>query len=381
MRESIDDIIKRQDEAFAQCMDFGELYKALRKCCRGVRWKDSVIGYESNGLKNTYILQEELLSGTYKISPYHKFTIREPKPRRITALHIRDRQFQRSFRDKVLYPEIANSFIYDNLACQIGKGTDKAHERMKTHLRRYCNKHGNEGWCVALDIYHYFEETLHEISRQMVATRIKSPSAYSMCSTIIGSFGSGEKGTDLGSDPAQLIQLLVLNDIDHYFKDTLRIKTYLRYNDDVFILVPTKEEALYLLNILKKLLRLKGLRANKKTRIYPMKDGMLWLKWVYRILDSGKIIKVPIKSKASTERRRLRKMKEKLDAGIMTMDDIQAHYQGWLANVEKGNTHMFIYNMNKYYKELFGEEYPYIPLKQRKREANYKRNQLMPILT
>ena len=84
---------------YDKAIEFGTLYKALKKCCKNVRWKDSVVGYEANALKNTYLLRQDLLNGTYKISPYQVFQIHEPKERTIVATRIRDRQFQRELCD------------------------------------------------------------------------------------------------------------------------------------------------------------------------------------------------------------------------------------------------------------------------------------------
>ena len=58
------------EDYFDKAIEFGNLYKALKKSCRNVRWKDSVVGYEANGLKNTYLLRQDILHGKYKISPY-----------------------------------------------------------------------------------------------------------------------------------------------------------------------------------------------------------------------------------------------------------------------------------------------------------------------
>lgn len=84
------------DEYFDKAIEFGNLYRALKNSCRNVRWKDSVVGYEANGLKNTYNLRQDLLKGKYRISPYQHFTVYEPKKREIVATRLRDRQFQKA---------------------------------------------------------------------------------------------------------------------------------------------------------------------------------------------------------------------------------------------------------------------------------------------
>jgi len=107
-----------KEEYFDKAISFKPLYKGLKMSCRNVRWKDSVVGYEHNGLKNTYLLSKSLKNGTYKISKYQQFEIYEPKKRVILASRIVDRQFQRSLCECGLYEDITEHFIYDNCACQ-----------------------------------------------------------------------------------------------------------------------------------------------------------------------------------------------------------------------------------------------------------------------
>lgn len=76
-----DSAAKNMGKQFDEAIQFGALYKALKKCCRGVRWKPSTAGYEHYALANTYRLRQELLHGSYKLSSYQRFTIREPKVR------------------------------------------------------------------------------------------------------------------------------------------------------------------------------------------------------------------------------------------------------------------------------------------------------------
>lgn len=130
---------------YDKAISFIPLYKGLKKSCNNVRWKDSIVGYEHNALRNTHRLSKSLKDGTYKISKYQGFTIYEPKERYILASRIPDRQFQRSLCECGLYDDITEHFIRDNVACQKGKGTDDALERMKMHLSRYYRKHGDYG--------------------------------------------------------------------------------------------------------------------------------------------------------------------------------------------------------------------------------------------
>ena len=53
--------------SYKEVISFENLYKGLKEACRNIRWKDSTVGYEHNGLRNTYKLRRDLLEGKYKI--------------------------------------------------------------------------------------------------------------------------------------------------------------------------------------------------------------------------------------------------------------------------------------------------------------------------
>ena len=84
--------------------------------------------------------------GKYKQKKTRKFKVYYPKERDIVSVHFRDRVFQRSLNDNILYPKISRSFIYDNMACQKGKGPDKARELSAKVLQKAW--HG--GICVKM---------------------------------------------------------------------------------------------------------------------------------------------------------------------------------------------------------------------------------------
>ena len=106
----------------------------MQKCKRGVIWKDSVANFVLNGIPEVAKLSNELENGTYRERSHKYFTILYPKEREIMSIAFRDRVYQRSLNDVAIYPTMSKSFIYDNAACQKGKGSDFARKRMKCHM-------------------------------------------------------------------------------------------------------------------------------------------------------------------------------------------------------------------------------------------------------
>lgn len=246
---------------------FRNLYNAMHKCSRNVKWKDSVYGYLDNGLVNIYKLRKSLYDGTYKISKYTQFKVYEPKERDIVSTRFNDRVFQRSLCDNYLYHEVTKHFIYDNVACQEDKGTTLGLNRLTCQMQRFWRKHGMDGWIYKFDLKDYFGSTPHSVAFESVSSRIDDDWVESEVLRLVKSFNQGEdpnKGMGLGSEPTQLTQLAVLDDLDHYIKEQLHIKHYIRYMDDFILIHHDKEYLKYCGEKIRERIQSKGLRLSLK---------------------------------------------------------------------------------------------------------------------
>ncbi len=336
---------------------FEHLYEALHKCKHNVLWKDSVAGFVKNGLVNCYKLKQQLEDDTYTIDPYTMFTIYEPKKREIVSTRIKDRVFQRSLCDNYLYPTITKSFIYDNCACQIGKGTIFARDRLKCHLQRHYRQYGLNGYTLKCDISNYFGSTPHRVAIEAVDKRVPDEWVVDKVAQIVRSFNQGADpniGMGLGSQVTQIIQLAVLDDLDHFIKEQLRIKRYERYMDD-FISIHI--DKLFLKDVLCQIDdKLSGLGlalSPKKTYIAPISQPIHFLGFSFRLTDTGKVVCKVLPENISHERRKLTKLAQRVRGGKMTKAEVDKCYISYKAHISYGDCHNLILEMDKFYKNLW----------------------------
>ena len=338
---------------------FDNLYKALKKCRHNVIWKDSVATFLDKGLLNCLRLRESILDESYEINPYSIFYIHEPKERKIVSTRIKDRVFQRSLCDNYLTQVITKSFIYDNCACQVGKGTQFARDRLKCHLQRFYRKHGYDGYVLKCDISDYFGSTSHEIAIQTVKRYITDPWALKETIRVINSFNDGKDplvGMGLGSQLTQLIQLAVLDDMDHFIKETLKVKHYLRYMDDFIFIHEDKNYLLYCKREIERILRQKGLRlSKKKTQVFSIRQPIKFLGFTYWIKPSGRVILRINKEKISHERRKLKRQIGRASTGYMTFHKVKQCYISWIAHADNGDDYYIVEKMNDFYKSKGGK--------------------------
>ena len=338
---------------------FSKLYKAAQICRRNVKWKDSVAHFTNHSLVSVYKLKQHVESETYQISPYLGFVIREPKRRLITSTRFKDRVFQRSLCDNYLTNEISRDFIPDNYACQKGKGTDRARECIERNLKMFYRLYGTCGYVLKVDVHDYFGSTDHEYAIEQVKKRVRDEWTVNEVTRIIKSFNSNgdySKGIGLGSQVSQLIQLAVLDDLDHYIKEKLCVKLYARYMDD-FVLI--HEDKDYLKRCLKKIVRfLKRQKLEispKKTNIFPITQPIKFLGFSFRLTNSGKVTKRILPSNIKAQRRKIKKLYKRVLEGKMTIEKFEECYQSWRAFVKKTDSRGRMLKMDKFKNKLKGE--------------------------
>lgn len=336
---------------------FDNLYIAMNKCKQNVIWKDSVAGFVKCGIKNCRLLELDLMNGTYEIQKYHTFVINEPKRREIVSTRMRDRVFQRSLCDNYLTKEITKGFIYDNCACQENKGTKFARDRLKHHLRKHFRKYGLEGYVLKCDLSNFFGSTSHEVAYNAVKKRVKDEWALKEVKRIIDSFNEGEDpniGMGLGSQVTQLIQLAVLDDLDHIIKEKLHIKGYVRYNDDFILIHKDKEHLKYCKGVIEEEITKLELKLNqKKTQLFPITQNINFLGFRFKLMKDGNVIQKILPEKVSHERRKLKKLVLRVKNGYMTKDQVDKCFESWKAHAKQGDDYFIIRTMEKFYKELW----------------------------
>ena len=135
-----------------------------------------------------------------------------------------------------------------------------------------------------------------------------------------------EKVFPIGNMTSQLLAIYFLNDLDHYIKEKLYCKYYVRYMDDFIIFHHDKER----LKVIKKEIEEKvkefKLELNKKTNIYDLKHGFDFLSYYFFLKGKRLIIKV----NSQTKRRIKKKMRKLKKINAPNYENVKASYMGYL---------------------------------------------------
>ena len=334
---------------------FDPLYESMQKCRKGVIWKDSVASYSLNGIERTMKLSEQLHDGTYKAKPPVHFQITSPKPREIASITFRDRVFQRSLNDNAVYPTMSKSFIYDNFACQKGKGTDAARNRLKEFLQKYYRKHGHDGYVAQFDIHGYYPNMSHEVTENLFKEALTDDICNLVLRILREQYG-GDKGYNPGSQLIQIAGISILDKFDHFVKEQLHAKFYIRYMDDFMIISHDYAYLEQCMIAVEQYLNNLPFELNpKKTRIYPLKEGIEFLGFYYKLTETGKVIKTVRTENVKRERKKLRRLVAKSQRGGLPREKVDESYAAWRNHASKGNSYRLLQRMDAYYQSLWGD--------------------------
>lgn len=344
-----------EDELLETVIGFDALYKSMYRCRANVGWKDSVAHYCLNGVEETLKLEKQLKDGSYKARPQRKIYITHPKPREAVSIAFRDRVYQRSLNDNMIYPVMSKQFIRTNAACQKGKGTDFARECLDGYLREVFRKHGLNAWVLQGDIKGYYPNMSHAVAEDCFKKGLP-PAIYERTEAILRKQYEGEVGYNPGSQMIQIAGISVLSALDHFIKEQLRIRWYLRYMDDFILIHPDREYLEYCYEEIREFLEKIDFELHPdKTRIYPLKDGIKTLGFTHRLTDTGKIIRFIDPDNVKAERKKLYRLVQKEKRGEVPKGKSWECFQSWIAHAEHGNSFKLVQRMRQYYKLLWKE--------------------------
>ena len=221
-------------------------------------------------IRNIY---EELKNERYVVGKYNIFVIYEPKKRTIVSQGMKDKIINHLIARGILYPALLTCLLPYNVASRPNMGTRKALEYMDRYRKEFSAKF-QKYYILKCDISRFFLSINHKILKKKLRKKIKDPKALKIVFQIIVSHDSG---IGIGSMTSQVLAIFYLNDMDHFIKEELKIKGYIRYQDDFLLFSESKEYLECCLKKIREFLAKEKLELNQKTRIYTNKENICFL--------------------------------------------------------------------------------------------------------
>jgi len=247
--------MKRINQLYDQVCSIDNLLLADSIARRGKAKQTGVVEFDRNYDQNIADIYQELVTKSYKTSPYRHRTIMERKERVISILPYRDRVVQHAIMN-VLEPMFVSVFTRDTYACIKGRGVHLASNTLKGYLKDV------EGttYCLKIDIRKFYPSVDNEILKSLLRKKIKDKEMLWLLDGIIDS----ADGLPIGNYLSQYLSNFYLTYFDHWIKEVLRVKYYIRYADDIVILHRDKKYLHWLFNEISQYLE-----ANLKLSLKP----------------------------------------------------------------------------------------------------------------
>jgi retron-type reverse transcriptase len=263
---------------------FPTLLGAFRKASKGKRYRPEVLAFGANLEAELFQLQQELLSFVYSPGPYRQFTIREPKPRLVSAAPFRDRVVHHALI-AVIAPPLERHFVRTSYANRHGYGSHRA-------LRRFARACREHPWVLQADIRLYFPSIDHQLLLAQLERRIAClPTLWLLRAILANGASAGPaidafpgdnlptplprpRGLPIGNLTSQFLANLHLDPIDHRLRSLPGVRDYLRYVDDLSLFADHPEPLRHSLTVLRTELHALRLRLHpSKTQIRRTATG------------------------------------------------------------------------------------------------------------
>jgi len=260
---------------WTQITSWNNLLLAYNNARKGKSMRYDVMSFHQNVEENLYHIHKSLIEMTWTPKPFSSFEIiSENKRRFIEAPVFADRIVHHAIV-RVLEPIFETKFIFDSYSCRKGKGTHAAVNRVEQFIRTAKAK-WKQPYILKCDISKFFPSIDQTILWNILKRTIREKTVLELiqkASIVPGN--TTNKGIPIGALTSQLFANVYMNELDHFIKNKLQCRFYLRYADDFVILSENKENLHNILYEISNFLQTKlHLKLNPKTSIFPLSHGL-----------------------------------------------------------------------------------------------------------
>lgn len=329
--------MRRAGHLFDGVCSFENLLRAARRAQRGKRYRRDVLRFNLRLEDNLWLMRRELLAGSWRPAGHRHFKVFEPKERWISAAPYRDRVLHHALCS-VIEPILDRRFIHDCWANRRGKGSHRAVLRLQRFAGRFC-------YALSMDARKYFASMDHEILKGQFRRLFKDRRLLDLMDLIVDEGENPEpaaayfpgddlftpwerrRGLPIGNLTSQLFANLYLDGFDHWIKEEMGARAYLRFVDDLILLDDSKE-------------RLAAWRAAARGRLDRLRLRLHPRKCVVRRTAEGipflgyVVWPTRIRVRGETVRRFRRRMRRRSAGGVTDQEARRRSLAAWRGHVE-----------------------------------------------
>lgn len=229
--------MKRLGNLYSQVCEIENIKQAIKEAAKGKTQRRFVRRILNNIDYYAFLIKTMLTTGNIKFAQCATKVIREnptKKERVITIPPFFPNQIIHWALMLVLKPILTKSAYYYSCGSMEGRGITHGKKYVEKVIYRTRNK-----WCLKADIHHFYPSINNEILLKLFKRKIKDKEVLNL---IAGILGKSKKGIPIGFYTSQWFSNFYLEGLDHYIKEDLKIKHYVRYVDDIVLIDSNKRK-------------------------------------------------------------------------------------------------------------------------------------------
>jgi hypothetical protein len=230
--------MKRIGNLYEQIIDYENISKAIDNASLGKRDQRIVREVFERRDKKILNIQSMLRNQTFVPAKGLEKKIRDgnnKKERIIFKPNFYPDQIIHWALVQVIQPIFMRSMYEYSVGSIPGRGLSKGSKAVRNWLDHDIK---NTKYCLKMDVQKFYPSIDNEVLKQKFRRKIKDKK----CLWLIDAIIDGNVGQPIGFYTSQWFSNFFLEDLDHYIKETLGVKYYVRYVDDLVCFGPNKRK-------------------------------------------------------------------------------------------------------------------------------------------
>ncbi len=296
--------IGKTSDIMDEICEYGNISQSIDVVLRGKKRKRSRTGREILHNRDKIIarLQDEIRHGTFKLTSYHEYEVKDgPKVRKVQSVSLYERIGCNAIMH-VVEKYVFARYIRTTGASIKGRGMHDLKSCIQQDIKK--DPEGTK-YCYKFDIKKFYESVGQDFMMYALRRLFKEKTLLTMFERFVRMMPDG---LSIGLRSSQAFANILLSMfMDHYAKDRFLVRHYYRYCDDGLAMASNKKSLWLIRDIIQKQAEFMGLTIKPNERVFPTKTGNDFLGYVIYGHDYARLRKRNKKNAA----RKLHKLKSK----------------------------------------------------------------------
>jgi len=230
--------MKRQGYIYERICDIDNIQEAIRRASKGKKHRKDVQKVLKNADIYAWKIQDMLVLQKYKPNPYKKAIIKDTGTSKKTRIIYKPKFYPDQIIQWAIILQINKILIRGEYKYSCGNVVGRGIHYGKRYLKsKIQHKFKETKYYLQLDVHKFYPSIKIPILIKMLERKIKDKRVINLISNIL----SLEDELPIGILLSQWLANFYLQGLDHFVKEQLHVKYYLRYVDDMVLFDSNKK--------------------------------------------------------------------------------------------------------------------------------------------